>query len=82
MYLAALTTKHRVNAFRILIAEMLPAFAADARDLVARIMDVAQARGEDVAVQDGFDLYKELVEIRNVHAQALPEYGFRYRFAR
>jgi hypothetical protein len=56
----------------VLVEEMLPAYAADARDLVARIMDVAQSKGEEVPIQDGFDLYKELVEIRRIHADALP----------
>lgn len=54
--------------------EILPSFAADARDLVSRIIDLAKSRGEEVPIQDGFDLYKELVEIRGVHAQALPGY--------
>lgn len=56
----------------VLVEEMLPAYAADARDLVARIMDVAQNKGEEVPIEDGFDLYKELVEIRRIHADALP----------
>ena len=57
----------------ILVEEMLPAYAADARDLVARIMELAYDRGEEIPIQDGFDLYSELVEIRRVHADALPE---------
>lgn len=56
----------------VLVEKMLPAYAADARDLVARIMDVAQSKGEEVPIEDGFDLYKELVEIRRIHADALP----------
>lgn len=67
-----------VNPLNILVAEMFPAFAADARDLVARIIEIVQERGEEVAIQDGFDLYKELVEIRNVHAQALPGVEFAF----
>ncbi|KAF1835695.1 hypothetical protein BDW02DRAFT_567732 [Decorospora gaudefroyi] len=61
-----------------LVEEMFPAYAADARDLVARIMDVAQSNEEDVAVQDGFDLYKELVEIRRIHSDALPSRNFAF----
>ncbi len=56
----------------VLVERVLPAYAADARDLVARIMDLAHERGEEVPIQDGFDLYQELVEIRRVHADALP----------
>ena len=56
----------------MLVEVMMPAYANDARDLVARIMSLAQERGEETAIQDGFDLYKELVEIRRVHTEALP----------
>ena len=61
-----------------LVEKMFPAYAADARDLVARIMDVAHSKGEDVPVQDGFDLYKELVEIRRIHSDALPDKNFAF----
>jgi len=56
-----------------LVEEILPSFAADARDLVSRVMELAKSRGEEVPLQDGFDLYKELVDIRRVHSQALPK---------
>ena len=58
---------------------MLPAYAADARDLVTHIMDVAHQTGDEIPIQDGFDLYSELVEIRRIHADALPEYVFVYQ---
>ncbi|KAF2259547.1 hypothetical protein CC78DRAFT_58020 [Lojkania enalia] len=67
-----------VSPMMCLVEEMFPSYAADARDLVARIMDVAHSRGEEVPVQDGFDLYKELVEIRRIHGDALP--GRRFGF--
>lgn len=67
-----------VNPLRILVEEILPSFAADARHIVERIIEVTKSRGEEVPIQDGFDLYKELVSIRQVHAAALPnvEFGF------
>jgi hypothetical protein len=61
-----------VTPLMILVEEILPSYAADARDLVARILDVAHDKQEEVPIQDGFDLYKELVEIRRIHADALP----------
>lgn len=67
-----------VSPMMTLVEEMFPAYAADARDLVARILDVAAANGEEVPIQDGFDLYKELVEIRSIHSSALP--GRRFDF--
>jgi hypothetical protein len=59
-----------------LVEKIFPSYAADARDLVARIMDVARAKEEELPVQDGFDLYKELVEIRRIHKDALPNKEF------
>ena len=67
-----------VNPLTALVQEILPSFAADARDLVSRIIEVVRGRGEDVPVQDGFDLYKELVSIRKVHSQALPSVPFAF----
>ena len=66
------------NPLSILVEEILPSFAEDARALVSRIMQLNKDRGEEVPIQDGFELYKELVEIRRVHAQALQgrEFGF------
>ncbi|KAK8187200.1 uncharacterized protein BKA78DRAFT_185659 [Phyllosticta capitalensis] len=67
-----------VNPLNTLVQEVFPSYAADARDLVTRIMDVAHQKGEEVPIQDGFDLYKELVEIRGIHAQALPDVPFEF----
>ncbi|KAL0264495.1 hypothetical protein SLS55_000445 [Diplodia seriata] len=67
-----------VNPLNVLVAEILPSYAADARDLVAKIMEFAQQKGEDVPIPDGFDLYKELVEIRRIHADALPDRPFAF----
>lgn len=67
-----------VRPMMCLVEEMFPAYAADARDLVARIMDVAHEKGVEVDIQDGFDLYKELVEIRRIHGDALPNRRFEF----
>lgn len=50
----------------------MPNYAEDARDIVGRVLHVAQEKGDEVPVQDGFDLYNELVEIRRIHGDALP----------
>ena len=67
------------NPLTALVEVALPLYAEDARDIVARILKLAQERNEDVPVEDGFDLYRELVEIRRMHNQALPnvEFGFK-----
>nr|POE79791.1 uncharacterized protein c11e3.02c [Quercus suber] len=67
-----------VNPFTVLIEEMLPSFAEDAREIVSRTVELSKTSGEDVPIQDGFELYKELVKVRGFHAAALPgrEFGF------
>lgn len=58
----------------ILFNSILPIFAEDARDMVQRIMQGAKDRGEEIELQDGFDLYKELSEVRRVYMESLPGY--------
>jgi hypothetical protein len=65
-----------VGPLMILVEEVLPSYAADARDLVERIIQIASALGNEIPIQDGFDMYAELVEIRKVHAEVLPEVPF------
>jgi hypothetical protein len=68
-----------VSPMMCLVEEIFPSYAADARDLVARILEVSHSKGETVPVQDGFDLYKELVEIRRIHSDALPNRKFAFK---
>jgi hypothetical protein len=67
-----------VDPLTILVETMFPSFEGDAADLIKRIMEVARSKNSEVDLQDGFDLYKELVEIRRIHHQVLPnlEFGF------
>lgn len=67
-----------VNPLTILVETMFPSFENDANDLIQRILHVAQTKDTEVEVQDGFDLYKELVEIRRIHHTALPEQPFAF----
>ena len=60
-----------MNPLVILIETILPNYAQDARDMVDRIMGVAKSKGEEIDIQDGFDLYREMVEIRDVYLGAL-----------
>ena len=62
-----------MNPLTALVETILPLYAEDARDIVARILQLAKQRDDEVPVEDGFDLYRELVEIRQIHAEALPE---------
>ena len=65
-----------VGPLMILVEEVLPSYAADARDLVERIIQIASSHSNEIPIQDGFDLYGELVEIRKVHAEVLPGVPF------
>jgi len=67
-----------VKPLPILVQEILPSFADDARELVNRILTLAKEKGTEVPIQDGFELYRELVEIRQVHSQALPGREFAF----
>lgn len=67
-----------VKPLPILVEEILPSFSSDAKELVSRIMEVTKKRGEEVPVQDGFELYGEMVQIRRVYSQALPGREFTF----
>lgn len=53
---------------------ILPLFAEDARDIVARILQLAKEKQEEVPIEDGFLLYGELTEIRRIHGDVLPKW--------
>jgi hypothetical protein len=67
-----------VNPLTILVETMFPSFENDARDLIERILVVAQTKNSEVDLEDGFDLYRELVEIRRIHHAALPDQPFAF----
>jgi hypothetical protein len=56
-----------VSPYDILVQTMFPTFEADANEFISRVLAVAKERGVQVNQQDGFELYKELVEIRSTH---------------
>ncbi|KAG0153042.1 hypothetical protein PDIDSM_2001 [Penicillium digitatum] len=63
-----------VNPHTTLCHNVLPMFAEDAHEMIIRILEQAKARGEEIAIDDGFDLYKQLATIRrlfhNTHEDA------------
>jgi hypothetical protein len=65
------TDKVSVNPLVILVETILPSYAHDARDMVDRIMRVAKSKNEEIDIQDGFDLYREMVDIRSVYLGAV-----------
>jgi MUN domain len=67
-----------VNPLAILVETMFPSFENDAADLIRRIMDVAHSKNSEIDLEDGFDLYKELVEIRRIHRDTLTDVPFAF----
>lgn len=67
-----------VNPLTVLAETIFPSFENDAHELVKRIMQVARDKGDELPLQDGFDLYKDLVEIRRIHRTSLPGQPFTF----
>ncbi|KAI1178709.1 hypothetical protein F4777DRAFT_536469 [Nemania sp. FL0916] len=67
-----------VNPLTVLAETIFPSFENDAHELVKRIMQVARDKGDELPLQDGFDLYKDLVEIRRIHRSSLPNQPFTF----
>ncbi|EFW13993.1 hypothetical protein D8B26_004098 [Coccidioides posadasii str. Silveira] len=61
-----------VNPLTALVNCVLPIFAEDAHDMVRRIIQQAENNDVEIEVQEGFDLYKELSDMRRVYAEVLP----------
>jgi hypothetical protein len=63
-----------VNPYTTLCSNVLPLFAEDAHEMVIRILEQAKVRGEEIPIEDGFDLYKKLATVRrlfhNTHEDA------------
>ncbi len=67
-----------VKPFTVLVETLFPNFEQDANAIIQRVITVAKDRGLEVNLQDGFDLYKELVEIRKIHVESLPGQPFAF----
>ncbi|KAK5069511.1 hypothetical protein LTR64_008192 [Lithohypha guttulata] len=68
-----------IDPLSILIECMLPAFAGDSKAMIESVLETAKSKDEDVPIQDGFDLYKELSSFRQVYVEALQGKQFPYR---
>ncbi|KAK3329011.1 hypothetical protein B0H66DRAFT_507067 [Apodospora peruviana] len=67
-----------VNPFKVLVETIFPSFEEDAQEFIGRVIEVAKFRDDEIELQDGFDLYKELVEIRKMHVESLPGKPFAF----
>ncbi|KAH6619180.1 hypothetical protein B0J18DRAFT_236897 [Chaetomium sp. MPI-SDFR-AT-0129] len=66
------------SPFRALVETALPSFEEDCHEIIKRVLQISKESEIEIALQDGFDLYKELVEIRKIHVEALPEKPFAF----
>ncbi|KAL1884245.1 hypothetical protein VTK73DRAFT_3229 [Phialemonium thermophilum] len=67
-----------VDPFKVLVETMFPIFEEDANAFILQVLQVAKEKGIEIHLQDGFDLYKELVEIRKIHLASLPSKPFAF----
>lgn len=67
-----------VNPLSILVQEVFPSFEKDASAIVETILSNAREVGEEITISDGFELYKELVEVRRIHLESLPDVPFQF----
>lgn len=67
-----------VSPFAVLVQAIFPSFEEDAKALIETIIASSKDAGLEVNVLDGFDLYKELVEVRKIHVQYLPGQPFAF----
>ncbi|PTB46847.1 uncharacterized protein TrAFT101_003715 [Trichoderma asperellum] len=67
-----------VDPLSILVYEVFPKFEQDASAIVQIIMQGASESGQEIEIQDGFELYKELKEIRDIHEEFLPKEPFAF----
>ncbi|KAK5990398.1 putative C11E3.02c-like protein [Cladobotryum mycophilum] len=67
-----------VDPLSILVYEVFPRFEQDTNAIIQIIIQNAGESGEEINIQDGFELYKELVEIRRIHQESLPNEPFSF----
>lgn len=67
-----------VDPFEILVSETFPNFEEDANAIIQSILYSAQEIGEEIDMEDGFELYRELVAIRRIHQDSLPDRPFAF----
>lgn len=67
-----------VNPLLILVEEVFPNFENDAGAIISSVMTHADQNELEIDIEDGFELYKEMVEIRRIHEQSLPSRPFTF----
>lgn len=65
-----------VNPYTTLCLNVLPMFAEDAQEMVIRIIEQTKARGEEIAIEEGFELYRALATIRRLFTSTIADDPF------
>ncbi|PKS06673.1 hypothetical protein jhhlp_007424 [Lomentospora prolificans] len=66
------------SPMKALVETVLPSFQADAKAIIEQIMACAKEQDKEIPIDEGFLLYKELVEIRRIHMDTLPSRSFAF----
>lgn len=66
------------SPFKALVETTLPSFEEDGHEIIKRVLINAQESDNEIELQDGFDLYRELVEIKKMHTEAIPDKPFAF----
>ncbi|KAL9100272.1 MAG: hypothetical protein Q9163_004332 [Psora crenata] len=67
-----------VNPLTALVETILPLYAQDAQGIIERVLILSKEKNEELPVEDGFILYGELVEIRRIYSELLPNEPFAF----
>ncbi|KAM0332504.1 hypothetical protein ACHAQA_002787 [Verticillium albo-atrum] len=67
-----------VTPLPILVQTVLPIFEQDAEHIIGKAIQTAQAAGCELDIDDGFDLYRELIKLRESHYKYLPGVDFSF----
>ncbi|KAJ5895535.1 hypothetical protein N7495_007226 [Penicillium taxi] len=65
-----------VNPYITLCTSVLPLFADDSKEMVIQIIELAKSQDKEIAIEEGFDLYRNLSAIRRIFAITIPDTPF------
>ena len=66
------------SPFKAVVETALPSFEEDCHEIIKRVLITSKESGVDINMQDGFDLYHELVQIRKMHVETIPGTPFAF----
>jgi hypothetical protein len=67
-----------VSPFKVVVEVTFPSFEEDCHEIIKRVLKTAEESDLEIPLDDGFELYRELVEIRRIHVESLPGKPFAF----